>query len=503
MDRSVGGEKVRSVGTAVVGGGPAGLTCALELARAGRSVALFEQGGKIADSLCPKMLAGMQAHRVSLRKAERYRDQCGRCTCLQGIGGAALHFDSNLGYVRKLSRPKIEAAPDGKIIHVNVLERLFDSMEKAERLISDAYAMLAMYGLTIPSQPSFDDHPELADNAHFSHIDTADSLPAPLILMMPIVEAIEQALQACGGALVLRSRIVRLSSAQSDSGAPRWMLECEAEDGTLRAVYADNVVLAVGKTAMPWIRTLIDDLNVRHQAAASVDLGVRLETRRADMEWMTRSCHYPKMTFLSPRGEAVRTFCVCAGGRMMQYEFAGSVILDGQHCIADPTDRTNFGILTSVKVPAGTDAAEYGLGIARKVNRLGETGPLVQTVGDLVAGWPTRDLAGLPLRSSLVRPTLGDLRACLPDFLVEDILEMIARINRLSPGAIKPYALLAAPVVERAFPSIELSSDLESSRRGIYFAGDCTGRVIGIPYAMATGLCVGRAILTTEASVPA
>lgn len=500
MDRAMNAPAPAAVETVVVGGGPAGMLCALELAGAGRSVALIEQGGRIAESLCPKVAAGMRAHRGNLRKAERYRDQCGRCTCLRGMGGAAMHFDSNLGYVRQLSRPKIEAGAEGGVVRFNALERLFGSLEEAEHLVAEGYATLARFGLAIP-EPSARDHGALVNPELFAHTDTADSLPAPLSRMLPVIGAMEDAFVAQGGHLLLRRRVSEIAPREGRTASRdrRWIVEMEEGDGARTQIGADNVVLAVGKVAMPWVVELIETLGLRHAPAATVDIGVRLETRREDMAWMTRSCHYPKLTFLSPRGEAVRTFCVCAGGRLMQYEFAGAVILDGQHCIDDPTERTNFGILTTVRLPPGVDGAAYALSVARRVNHLARGGPLVQSYGDFVAGRPTESLDGAAVRSSLLRPALGDLNACLPAGVVEDIKDMAGRLNRASPGAVQPYALLAAPVVERAFPSLALSPRLEASRDGLYFAGDCSGKIIGITYGMATGMRAGRSILAAGA----
>jgi uncharacterized FAD-dependent dehydrogenase len=504
MGRAMNAAAPSAVETVVVGGGPAGMLCALELARAGHSVALVEQGGRIAESLCPKVAAGMRAHRGNLRKAERYRDQCGRCTCLRGMGGAAMHFDSNLGYVRQLSRPKIEADAEGAVVRFNTLERLFGSLEEAERLVAEGYATLARFGLAIP-EPTARDHSALVNPEIFTHTDTADSLPAPLSRMLPVIGAMEDAFVVQGGHLLLHRRVSgivpREGRAERKNG--RWIVEMEDGNGERTQLRADNVVLAVGKVAMPWVVDLIETLGLRHEPAATVDIGVRLETRREDMEWMIRSCHYPKLTFLSPRGEAVRTFCVCGGGRLMQYEFAGAVILDGQHCIDDPTERTNFGILTTVRMAPGVDGAAYALSVARQVNRFGRGGPLVQSYGDFVAGRPTESLEGAAVRSSLLRPALGDLNACLPAGVVEDIKDMIDRLNRVSPGAVQPYALLAAPVVERAFPSIAHSPRQESSRDGLYFAGDCSGKIIGITYGMATGMRAGRSILAAEAHAAA
>jgi hypothetical protein len=408
-----------------------------------------------------------------------------------------MHFDSNLGYVRQLSRPKIEAASDGAVVRFNALERLFGSLEAAESLVAESYRILARFGLAMPQQVD-QDHAALINSELFAHTDTADSLPAPLSRTLPIVGAMEVDFEANGGRLFLRHRASELAPCGARIGGcvRRWRLDVVGPQGA-RRMFADNVVLAVGKVAMPWVVERMEALDVRRQPAATVDIGVRLETARKDMEWMTRSCHYPKLTFLSSRGQAVRTFCVCDGGRLMQYDFAGAVILDGQHCIEDPTEHTNFGILTTVKLPPGVDGAAYALGVAGLVNQFGRGGPLVQTVGDFLEGRATDDLTGAQVRSSLLRPVLGDLNACLPAFLVDDIREMIARLNGLSPGAVEPHALLAAPVVERAFPAIELSPQMESSCKGLYFAGDCSGKVIGITYGMATGLRASRAILAS------
>jgi uncharacterized FAD-dependent dehydrogenase len=491
------------VDTVVVGAGPGGLLCALELARRGRQVALVERGGAMRDSLCPKVAAGMLAHKGNLRRAERYRDQCPRCDCLSGVGGAAMHFDSNLGYVRTLSRPKIEEGAGGEAVRYNVLERLFGSMDLAQTLVAEGYSILSDFGLESPAAPTHADHGHIVAPELFAHTDTADSLPAPLRRTLEVVSAMEQAFIAAGGALRLHHSLQILEPLPSGAAhGARWRLGFEV-DGALVDIHARNVVLALGKTAMPWIAETLAQLGVQHGPAATVDLGVRLETRRSDMEWMTRSCHNPKLSFLSARGEAVRTFCVCVGGRIMQYEFAGAMVLDGQHCIDDPTERTNFGVLTTVKSGLGVDAAAFGLDIARAVNAQANGGPLVQTVGDFLAGRATTSLEGNLIRSSLVRPALGDLTKALPAFLVADIRQMIERLNALSPGAIGPYALLAGPVIERAYPDIALDDRMECSRPGLFLAGDCSGKVIGITYAMATGLRAARTIVDAQQEVAA
>ncbi|MEV0129723.1 FAD-dependent oxidoreductase [Dactylosporangium sp. NPDC050688] len=466
----------------VIGGGPAGLFAAWRLAVGGAGVTLLETGGDMRASLCGKVTARMQGRNV--RPAEKFRLQCQRCDCLTGLGGAAFHFDTNLGYVQGLSRTKVEHDGKGGFRTYSGLERALGDFDRAARAVADAYEVMYRFGLP-PARAEGHDPKEpggrpgragfvLADEAFSQAITVDDALT--------VVDNLLADALAHGLRLRLGARAERVRRRADGT----WQVSAGGAD-----LLARNVVVAVGKLGLRFVRSVLDDNAVAYRPSSRVDLGVRLEAPREIVAPLTASCHNPKLTYLNEQGEPVRTFCVCEGGRMMQYAFLDTVVLDGQHCLTTPTQRTNFGIVTTIDVPAGGDGSEYALDFARRVNAAGAGGPVVQPLLELLG----RGRVPQPPGSSLVQAIQGDLAASLGPQRVADIAGMVDRMEDLTPGLVGPATVVAAPVVERLFPAVELSDDLQSSAAGLYFAGDCSSKIIGVTYGAATGVVTAESIL--------
>jgi uncharacterized FAD-dependent dehydrogenase len=467
----------------VVGGGPAGLFAAHHLATNGASVLLIEAGRDMRASLCPRVRGRLRGQRV--RDAEKFRMQCARCSCLVGLGGAAFHFDTNLGYVTSLSRSKIERGPDGQARAYSGLERVLGDFAAATDAVREVYATMYRLGLARPVAETTS--AELgAVGGKFTHVDTTPSQPVTVDDAIVVVDGLATEVAAAGGRILLGHRAVRI-----DRGPDGFVVDAVGDTGQLTA-RAAAVVVAVGKLGLTWVREMLSQLDVAYAPPARVDIGVRLESYRDDLAPLTDGCHNPKLTYLNDAGEPVRTFCVCAGGRIMQYQFGDSVVLDGQHCLTTPTRMSNLGILTTVDVPTGQDGTEYALDVARRVTRAGDGRPVVQTVAGLRGDRPP---TGEVPRSTLIDAAYVDLRPLLGKERVADILGLVDRLNALHDGLVQPYALVAAPVVERLYPAIELSPQLESNVPGLYFVGDSSSKIIGVTYGAATGIAAARSIL--------
>ena len=463
----------------VIGGGPAGLFAAWTLARGGRRTLLAEAGRPMLQSLCPRVKVGLDGRLV--RASERFRMQCPRCTCLTGLGGAAFHFDTNLGYSGTLSRSKIEQGEDGLVRTYSSLERALSSFQRAEQAVRCVFDVLHEYGLEEAGRtraPGGDRIARLGEQ--FAGADLTDSQSITVNTAVTVVESMLGAFAGAGGEVRFQTRAGQLS--------PGTNARFEVELGS-QTVEADNVVVAVGKLGLPWVRATVARLGLAHRPAAKVDVGVRLEAPRDKLAPLCADCANPKLAYLNERGESVRTFCVCAGGRIMQYAFEDAVVLDGQHCLTLPTTRSNFGIVTSVLMAGGQDGTEYALELARRVSRRGGGRPVACTVGELRGG------PAAALDTSLIDFRHEFLAHSLPPSLVEDVLGMIDRLNAVFPGLVDDYAVVAAPVIERIFPELKLSGSMESSEPGLYFVGDASSKIIGVTYGAATGVAAAEHIL--------
>ncbi|MEV0455847.1 FAD-binding protein [Catellatospora methionotrophica] len=469
----------------VIGGGPAGLFAAWSLAAGGAKVMLVEAGNGMRQSLCPRVSARMRGQ--SVREAEKFRLQCDRCVCLTGLGGAAFHFDTNLGYVNGLSRTKVERDASGRVTPFSGLERALGSFDRAHRAVDHVYSLMYSFGLTPARAEVVDAVPSFASMGSFLVADEGPSQAITVDEALTVVDALLHDALGRGLGLALQHRVENVTEAPGGA----WRLHISG--GEVESLVTRNVVFAVGKLGLPWVKKMLVSLNIEHRASATVDVGVRLEMPRLGAKPLTASCHNPKLTFLNAQSEPVRTFCVCEGGRIMQYNLEDVVLLDGQHCLTTPTQRTNFGIVTTLNVPEGRDGADVGLEYARSVSRAGGGYPVAQPLRELLGM-----AGGTTASSSLIRATHANLADVIGPARVADIRGMVERLAEQVPDITGPETIVAAPVVEKMFPKIELSADMSSSREGIYFAGDCSSKIIGVTYGAATGIACAEGILKAD-----
>lgn len=474
-------QHARMLDAVVIGGGPAGLFAAWRLASSGAQVALLEAGSGMRASLCRKVATRMQGRAV--RDAEKFRMQCHRCDCLTGLGGAAFHFDTNLGYVRGLSRSKIENDGRGGFRIYSGLERALGEFDRAARSVDDVYTLMYRFGLPPAGpEPQADGVSRDAVRGRFALADDAVSQAITVDEAVIVIDRLLDTAVTQGLDLRLQTRAEAVIRHRDGT----WTVTAGAAEFRTR-----NVIVAVGKLGMPWVRSLLQQHAVAHQPSTKVDVGVRLEAPREVAEPLTSSCHNPKFTFLNDRAEPVRTFCVCEGGRIMQYAFQDAVILDGQHCLTTPTSRTNFGVVTTVELPAGRDGTAYALEFARGVTQAGHGMPVLQPLLGLLG----HDRAAARPGTTLIHAYWTDLGAVIGPQRVADIAGMVRRLEEIAPGLVGPDTVVAAPVIERLYPAIELSADLESSAPGLFFVGDCSSKIIGVTYGAATGLAAAAAVL--------
>ena len=185
---------------------------------------------------------------------------------------------------------------------------------------------------------------------------------------------------------------------------------------------------------------------------------------------------------------------------MISYVFEDTRIIDGQHCHDKPTQQTNFGIVSTIKLPKNVDGTRFGVSYIKTFNEFTGHKPALQILDDFIKRRVTIEER---LRNSCVNPTMSDYS--LIDFnlilsfdLRRKILKFIKKINKIYPQSISKESLIYGPVLERFFPKVETDFNMESSVKGFYIVGDISGKAIGVITGAAAGLKAASHILQVK-----
>ena len=125
---------------------------------------------------------------------------------------------------------------------------------------------------------------------------------------------------------------------------------------------------------------------------------------------------------------------------------------------------------------------------------------MVQRFGDLVRG---RRSTVNRIAENYVTPTLaatpGDLSLVIPKRILDGIIEMIYALDKIAPGTANDDTLLYGVEVKFYNMEVELDPDLQTSCKGLYAIGDCSGVTHSLSHASASGIHVARKIASQNA----
>lgn len=449
----------------IVGTGPAGIFCALELARNSRLKVLLVDKGKGMDK----------------RECASPHGQCRRCSpceVLSGWGGAGAYSDGKLtlsshigGWLGDLlSVAKVDAVinkVDRMYLEFGAPERVFgDDDEKVQELARRAVrAELAL----IPSR--------------VRHMGT-EHCPAVLSAMHEEV--------AGEADISMETEVERI---RVKDGEVKGVTLC---DGT--ALNCRYLVVAPGRSGAAWFTGVARELGLRLDNAM-VDIGVRVEVPAVVMATLTDELYEPKLVYYSKSFEdRVRTFCMNPNGEVIK-EYYEEVLTVNGHSFADKkTENTNFALLIDKRFTEPfREPIAYGKYIAWLANLLGD-GIIVQRLGDLLDGHRSDHKR---MTRSTVSPTLedatpGDLSLVMPYRYITDVLEMLRAMDEIAPGVYSRNTLLYGVEVKFYSSRLKLSGSLESEVRGMFGAGDGVGLTRGLVQASASGVLAAESILRRE-----
>ncbi len=449
----------------IVGGGPAGLFAALELADSRLKVLLLEKGKDIDQRLCP------------IHGKVGVCPPCYPCGVVSGLGGAGAFSDGKL---------TLSPHVGGRLVDYLGLERTEELIKHVDSLYLRFGAEDKVYGLGEEVE------------AFRQKASLAELRLIPVGVRHMGTERCRQVLRAIKDYLAPRVEI-RLGETVE---------QVLVEDGQAAGVrtgrgeklFSDYLVVAPGREGAEWLQQEASrlKLTLHHNP---VDVGVRVELPGVVLAELTNALYECKLEFFSRTfDDRIRTFCMCPWGEVCMECTGGAdpvTTVNGYSYADRRTENTNFALLVSTTFTEPfRDPIAYGKYLARLANLL-SGGVLVQRLGDLKEG---RRSTPARMERGLVRPTLksavpGDLSCVLPYRFLKGILEMLEAMDLLAPGVNSRHTLLYGVEVKFYSSRLELSPSLETQVRNLFACGDGVGVTRGLVQASASGVVAARAIL--------
>jgi len=449
----------------IVGGGPAGIFAALELAPDDLKILLIEGGREIDKRQCPARDTGQPC------------PPCTPCNLVCGLGGAGAFSDGKLtltsevggrlpSYLGEEPTEELIKYVDELYLKFGAPDKLYGTGKKVDQLRQKA-DRAGLKLVPMPIRHLGTEHCRLVLKAMWDYLNPR----------------LESRLRTAVAAINVEKGKVK--GVTTDDGES---LEC------------DYLILAPGREGADWLTNEAERLKLTMHSNP-VDVGVRVEVPAAVMAPLTDVLYESKLEFLSKSfDDRVRTFCMCPGGEVIMESTGGHdpVITVNGHSYAErKTANTNFAILVSTAFtkPFNQPIA-YGRYLARLANIL-SGGVLLQRLGDLMEGrrsTPERIERGLT-KPTLENATPGDLSFTLPYRYLTDLVEMLQAMDKLVPGVASHHTLLYGIEVKFYSSRPQLSPSLETEVEGMFAVGDGAGVSRGLIQASASGVVAAREVV--------
>ena len=440
----------RSARPVVVGAGPAGLFCALTLARRGARPLLMERGQPVEQRV------------QDVERLEQQGLLNEESNVLFGEGGAGAFSDGKL--TCGLNSPHIQT----------VLQTLYQCGA-----------------------------PESILTAQKPHVGTD--------VLRQVLVCARQRLIELGGEVRFGCKVTGLSLRDGKVSGVKYVSsrENKAEEGFFET---DTVFLAIGHSARDTCRWLYAlGLPMEQKPFA---IGARIEHPQSliDRGQYGPAAGHPalppaeyKLNVPTPDKRGVYTFCMCPGGRVIAaVSEPEGVNVNGMSLHARDGENANAALLVGVRPEDfGSEHPLAGIEFQRRIEQAafraaGGFRAVSQKVGDLLQGRETKELGA-------VRPTYlpgvvpGDLRCCLPDFVLDNYRLALPQLGRRLHGFDWAEALLTGPETRSSSPLRMLRNERrESPIGGVYPLGEGAGYAGGIVSAAVDGLCAGMSCDTQQ-----
>ena len=455
----------------IVGAGPAGLFCAYELIEKNPKlkILMLDKGKFVENRVCP------------MNKLKTECKNCNPCNILSGYGGAGTFSDGKLNFIPKLGKSD-----------------LFKYMEEeaAYKLVDDTEKIFNKFNMDAEVFPSNMDEAKVIQKKctklgmrllliRQKHLGS-DHLPS-------YIDGFSKYLKDKGVEIMESADVLDIESKKEDKHIITY--KKGRDKISLESKY---VVVAPGRTGAKWVQELADKYAIPY-LSKSIEIGVRVEVRKEILQEITDIIYDPTI-FIKTKtyGDEIRTFCTNPGGFVAKENYYGYICVNG-HSLKDiKSNNSNFAFISKVNLTEPvTNTREYGESIAKIANVLGDSKPIIQTLGDLKS---SRRSKWSRINKMFITPTLkdavaGDLALVLPHRILLNIIEGLEQLDKIIPGVNNDETLLYGPEIKFFSNEITTNNEFKIDGFNLYFIGDGAGKAGNIVAAAATGLVSARDIL--------
>ena len=457
----------------IIGAGPAGLFTAYELSEKNKNlkILLLEKGKFAKNRFCT-----MSKNKIECKN-------CTPCQIMSGYGGAGTFSDGKLNFIPKLGKSDLFK---------------YMSESEANKLIDDTETIFNKFGMDSKAYPT--------------NMDEAQHLKKQIAIQGAKLLIIKQKHL---GSDKLPSYIQNFTDYLEKNNVEikenTDVIDINVEDNINIITYKEKkkeiqvkakyTVVAPGRTGAKWIQEIADKYNIEY-TSRSIEIGVRVETRKEILESITNVIYDPTI-FIKTKtyGDEIRTFCTNPGGFVAKENYYGYICVNG-HALKDiKSNNSNFAFINKVNLTDPvTNTREYGESIAKIANVLGDGKPIIQALKDLKRG---RRSTWERINKGFVEPTLkdcvaGDLSLVLPHRIITNIIEGLETLDKIIPGINNDETLLYGPEIKFFSNEITTNNQFKLEDKNIYFIGDGAGKAGNIVIAASNGLVAARDILKRE-----
>ena len=438
---------------AVIGAGPSGIFSAFSSSKNGNKTILIDSGNKYKNKICDSYLSYINNPNL--------KEPICNGRCLGGFGGSSMHFEVNLdNYQNNYSSSLVELL--GYDIVNEYSQKVFNFLQKL--------------GLSLEISNT------KKEKIRYNNIkiNPTESIPITFNELNKIMFKLEEIITDNCEEILFGERLTDIEKKED-----YWKIITEDN-----VIETDKIILAIGKRGIVKNFNLLNKLGVLYEFPDKIMLGIRIETQREWLKNLLIKNPNPKIIF-SSNDSYIRSFCFCDGGRIMKYKIGSEISVDGQHGHTSKTEKTNFAILNEIIVPENRNSIYYALKYSKDINSLSYNEKLpIQSYNDYILKKPSKKESILEFNPTFEGICGCDFNKVLDNYEIE-IKPFINSMEKIF-GDIPFQSFLTGPVFEKFLPRIKLNNHLRSSTKGIYFVGDCTGKIQGVISGAVSGLFVGN-----------